>query len=167
MTLETMMKPGQGEGPETESENVVCPSCVHEQPDGGNFCVKCGSPLSSFAGFGPMERILFEGSAYRRVAFGPSSRIVLIGMWLVLGLPVSLVFVTIGVSGDLNDMLGGIALPLLSGGVLYRVTRNYFRQKKQHENDTGSKMIRGHVFTFHIEVYSHENDTGSRLHFPH
>lgn len=116
---------------------VVCPGCLHEQPEGANFCAKCGAPLKSLAGFGPMERIYFEGSAYRRAAFGPSSRIVLLGMWLVLGVPIGLVLATSLLSGDVGSMLGCLPFALLGGAALYRITRNYLRQKATGHGGTG------------------------------
>lgn len=105
---------------------IVCPGCQHAQEEGPHFCAACGAPLSALATVGPFERIFAQGHAYRRAAAGPTSRIVVAGMWLLL-LPQFAILL-------IAPPPAALALLLLFGAthgvLLYRVTRNYLRRTR-------------------------------------
>jgi len=108
------------------TDRLVCPGCLHEQAAGPHFCAACGAPLTSFSTVGPFERIFAQGHALRRAAGGPTRRIVVIGMWLLV-LP-HLLFLLMGPSEGYIFML---SIGLLYGILLWRVTANYVRRSRQ------------------------------------
>ena len=114
----------QPNGPEI----LVCPGCLHEQIEGSHFCEKCGAPLTAFSTIGPFERIFAQGHAFRRAASGPTSLIVVIGMWILI-LPQFLMLVMI-------PFLGAVVYMLTVGAfytaLLFRVTRNYMAHRRQN-----------------------------------
>ena len=111
---------------------VVCPRCLHVQPEGRHFCAQCGAPLTALSTIGPFERIFAMGHMLRSTVSGPVRPIVLLGMWVLL-LPPLLVLVWNIKEIDARERW---ELPLL--GVfsaiycilLYRVTVNFIRQRK-------------------------------------
>ncbi len=110
-------------------ELLVCPGCLHEQEEGPHFCGKCGAPLTAFSTVGPFERIFAQGHAYRRSVSGPTSKIVVIGMWILV-LPQFLVLFAFP---SLATIPLQLILGTLYGIFLYRVTRNYITHRKEDE----------------------------------
>ena len=109
------------DGQRHEPDLIVCPGCLHEQPEGPHFCARCGAPLTAFSTVGPFERIFAQGHAYRRSVSGPTSKIVVIGMWALL-LPQLLFLLTVRTPGSIAFLL---VSGTIYGALLYRVTRNY------------------------------------------
>lgn len=106
---------------------IVCPGCLHEQEEGPHFCGKCGAPLTAFSTVGPFERIFAQGHAYRRSVSGPTSKIVVIGMWMLI-LPQLLVLLAFPSPATIALLL---IFGTLYGILLYRVTRNYITHKTE------------------------------------
>ena len=106
-------------------EIIVCPGCLTPQPEGPHFCVKCGAPLTAFSTVGPFERIFAEGHSLRRAVSGPTSKLVVVGMWLLVVPQVLVLFALRSAVG----LLGGLVVAVYAA-LLFRVTRNYLRQKK-------------------------------------
>ena len=143
--LELLNGTNEAAPPTTEApeggDRIVCPGCLTEQNEGPHFCVACGAPLTAFAAVGPFERIHAQGYAYRRATSGPTSLIVVIGMWLICFpsiIAATAVITTLpaaGTIGILSMMLVGIFCAAY-GTLLYRVTKNYIQSQKSKGDDT-------------------------------
>ena len=56
--------------PVRDPEMELCISCVRPNVPGTNFCVHCGTPLTSYAATGPFESIFAEGDLWRKAIGG-------------------------------------------------------------------------------------------------
>jgi len=114
---------------------IVCPGCLHEQPEGPHFCAKCGAPLTAFSTVGPFERIFAQGHMFRRAVSGPTRPIVVIGMWVLLAPQLlTLAFTTHGIdSTECGGFLVFAAIALAYSVLLYRVTKNYINRRKSEK----------------------------------
>ncbi|HKY33386.1 MAG TPA: hypothetical protein VJV23_12675 [Candidatus Polarisedimenticolia bacterium] len=108
-------------------EEAVCPGCM-EDPEGADFCPRCGAPVGRFTTLDPIKSIDAQGLLFRRSARARIGPIVLVGMWLLLGLPAAVMVLAAVVR---PRTVGWIPL-LTSAGicvlyllVLIRVTRNF------------------------------------------
>ncbi|MCB1093565.1 MAG: zinc ribbon domain-containing protein [Verrucomicrobiae bacterium] len=122
---------------EGEEEAELCVSCLEPNTPGANFCAKCGAPLSAYSSTGPIERVMAEGFIYRAGAECPQKAIVVMGLWILLGLPA--VFGTVaGLGGilfipDLRMTLLNLLILIVSAAVLsvpIRSVRNYLKYRQ-------------------------------------
>ena len=137
-----------------ELAQPLCPRCLEPLPAGVDFCPKCQVPLTVKATTDPYQELISEGFAYREAAEDPRRAIVVIGMWLLWG-PIFLIGTALAIGfvvasvGALLEILSadevtiaavletvvvfalmGVCLGfwlLVSGKLLYRTTRNYFK----------------------------------------
>ncbi len=122
--------------PEINEETELCLSCLAPQEVSAHFCAKCGAPLSSYASTGPIERAFASGFVFRQSADRPRKLVVLFGIWLIfapLGL-VSLLMLFPASSGFTPISLLGLLVLILSAAIIWKTTRNYFRQKPPLES---------------------------------
>jgi len=113
--------------PKQNDEGIVCPGCARVQCADATFCGDCGAPISAVSVLGPLEQVYAEGHMFRRAARGPTSRIVLVGMWLLF-FPSLLVLITTVPRGQWPF---AIPLGFLYVLLLWRVTQNYFQRKSE------------------------------------
>ena len=109
-----------------------CPHCFSPVEEAAHFCARCGRPLTSFAATDPIQSIRTEGLVFRGAAH-TIRPIVVVGMWLLcvpaLGMGVALLAEPKGESG--GSAVAALILFALYGAILYRVTANYLRARKQ------------------------------------
>ena len=117
--------------PDETDEKQLCVSCAFPNEASAHFCVQCGAPLTSYASTGPMEHIFAEGAAYRQASARPRNLTVVLGMWLIFGMPglAGLIFVVSRNTGIVATTVGGFAL-VISVALIWRTTRNYLARKK-------------------------------------
>ncbi len=128
--LELMNNSSTTNHQQDDQDIIVCPGCLHEQPEGPHFCADCGAPLTAFSTVGPFERIFAQGHALRRSVSGPSSKIVVAGMWLLI-LPHFILLLSVR---DLSSIAFLLILGTIYAILLYRVTKNYL----SHRNTKGA-----------------------------
>ena len=131
------------ESSEMQAGPVLCPHCLQGNMEAADFCVKCGTPLTAHAEIDPMGRIFAQGDTYRKAVAGSSKLIVVLGMWLIFGvglLALAVAMPSLSGSGAMAGvkemvmlliwcgMLAGTAI--VSGAILFRTTRNYFRLRR-------------------------------------
>lgn len=102
----------------------LCPNCLAANEPSAHFCVKCGAPLTSHAAIDPMGQVYAQGHIYRQAVGRPASALVLLGVWLIF-LPIALAAFLAGRSVT-TWVIAALAL-----AVLYLVTRNYLRQRRE------------------------------------
>jgi len=137
------MAQAETESSEAQAMPVLCPHCMQPNTEGADFCVKCGTPLTAHAEIDPMGRIFAQGDTFRKAVAGSPKLIVVVGMWLIFGMGFLGLVLAIpsipgsrGVSGAkevvMLVMWWGILLAtgIVSGLILFRTTRNYFRMKR-------------------------------------
>ncbi|HVU26819.1 MAG TPA: zinc ribbon domain-containing protein [Verrucomicrobiae bacterium] len=120
---------------ETEPKEMqLCTSCAAPNLPSANFCVKCGAPLTSYAGIAPFERLFAEGFVYRQAAEQPRRLIVVIGIWIIFGSIAlgSLIIISLGFG---LQMILGVASLLVSIVMLWKTTKNYFFRTKNTKSD--------------------------------
>lgn len=116
-------------------ESELCRQCLAPNPPGAAFCAQCGAPLSSYAATGPFEHLFAEGHAYRRAAEQPQNWIVVLGIWLIFGFALlgGAVLFVMGTEGSSwMQRLLGLVLALMALLMLFKTTRNFIRQKRNH-----------------------------------
>ena len=110
----------------------LCPCCLSENPDDALLCHKCGAPVDAFAAIIPIPRILAEGYVLRNAATNCTSRLTLIGIWILCGIPSLSILFSLGSSrssAPLQNLLFGIiAIAFLA--VAIRATHSYFHNQK-------------------------------------
>ncbi|MBP7088597.1 MAG: hypothetical protein KBB01_04785 [Candidatus Omnitrophica bacterium] len=114
----------------SQKELPLCPACLTKIEPNVDFCKKCGRPLGNWVTYDPINRIHSVGWLYRRLASGPVPLIALIGVWLIFG-PTLLIGIAYMKSGESFGIIIGVLLILVSGIILYRVTRNYLSHRKK------------------------------------
>ena len=129
---------------EVEEETMLCPSCLQANPPDARFCSRCDAPLSAGAVLGPFEQTRAQRFIFHRAATGPSSFIVVLGVWVIF-LPIliacALFFGSMIVVGPLTlQLVLECLLPLFvtafSAALLWRVTANFQKQRRtQSAND--------------------------------
>jgi len=142
----------------TEWAQPLCPRCLEPLPAGVDFCPKCQVSLTVKATTDPYQGLLSERFAYREAAENPQKAIVVIGMWLLWGprlligtaLEMGFVVASVGalfeiliedeltIAAVLETVvvfaLAAVCLGfglLVSGKLLYKTTRNYFRRENR------------------------------------
>jgi len=145
--------------PEFETRSVICPGCGASSRV-GDFCEKCGFPLTTHAATDPLLAIRTEGYAAHQAVTRPAKFLVVIGMWLWIG-PVfllslgGLVFgpflLARGALGfDLEEFMTGLVMIVVSllflsfsGPLVIRPTVNYLRARRQREATPPSRAPGG------------------------
>jgi len=114
------------------SGDVVCLSCGDANDPAADFCARCGAPVGRFMTLDPFKAIYTEGWLFRKSASARIRPIVLIGMWVLFGIPLGTVALfALLRPGGTHPMgylytLGLCAIYFL---VLVRVTRNFIRNR--------------------------------------
>jgi len=111
---------------------MVCPNCSDANEAGTDFCAQCGAPVGRFTTLDPCKTIYAEGWLFRKAASARIRPIVLVGMWALLGVPLSatvlmVVYRPAGVST--LRILTSMGVGLIYLLVLARVTRNFIRNR--------------------------------------
>jgi hypothetical protein len=115
----------------SQKEKRLCPKCLAETEPHIDFCQKCGVPLGDYANYDPLKRIQSTGWLYRHSVSGPSSAIILCGIWLIFGPTFLLALVYIKLLG-LAALFLAIPFMLISSIILYRATKNYIRNREKN-----------------------------------
>lgn len=138
---------------------AACPNCLTANLSIAHFCRRCVTPLTSHAEIDPIGRIYSMGDTYRKACHQPYKLIILIGMWLIFGgqIPFLLMefwgqiqqifnpnyyeyklFELITSTTQKHDYFATIAAMLMSSlvnilclAILFKVTKNYLRLRKQ------------------------------------
>lgn len=110
-----------------DEERELCLVCLEPNEPGTNFCWNCRAPLSSYAAIGPFESIFAEGFIYRAAVERPSRLIVVIGLWVLFGVPNELFgSALIWDHGDLKWTTWSFAIFFVAGLIIpIRSTLNY------------------------------------------
>ncbi len=115
----------------------LCPSCAALIDTNEMFCPECGAPISSVATLDPMQTIRAEGFLLRKATEGKPKLIVVIGVWLLFfPFPIAglLIAANVAINGLGTGMAGffffwgGIALSIIGIAIIFKVTRNYFKE---------------------------------------
>jgi hypothetical protein len=136
------------ESSEMEARPVLCPHCMQANTEGADFCVKCGTPLTAHAEIDPMGRIFAQGDTFRKAVAGSPKLIVVVGMWLIFGMGLLELVLAIPLNPESRGVPGAkelvmlvmwwgilLATGIVSGLILFRTTRNYFRMKRGAEEE--------------------------------
>jgi len=130
----------------------LCPNCLAVNEPLAHFCCKCGTPMTSHAEIDPLGRIYAMGDTWWKATRRPSSPIILVGMWLIFGVPVFMLLILLpsvlseayGISirevtlGGIFGMVVILALIGVYAAVLIKATKNYFRRRAPKTNGAGS-----------------------------
>ncbi|MFC1783449.1 hypothetical protein ACFL02_07670 [Planctomycetota bacterium] len=138
---------------------AVCPNCFTANLSIAHFCRRCATPLTSHAEIDPLGRIYSMGDTYRKACHQPYKLIILIGMWLHFGVQIPFLlmgfwdqfqqlfnpnYYEYGLFGiidsttqkhsyfaDIAVMLTTLLGIILCLVILFKVTKNYLRLRKQ------------------------------------
>jgi len=130
----------------------LCPNCLAVNEPLAHFCRKCGTPMTSHAEIDPLGRIYAMGDTWWKATRRPSSPIILVGMWLIFGVPVFMLLILLpdvlfeayGISireVTLWRILAMLVILTLIGvyaAVLIKTTKNYLRRRNPKTNRAGS-----------------------------
>ena len=140
-----MNPPRDATGDVTEEGTIpdgrdICLNCMAPYGPLMDFCAGCGAPLTPFASTQPFERTLAEGYAYRQAVEAPRKPIVVAGIWLIF-VPMAIVGAGLLANvtwrpfpGSVDNAFaacGGLAMLAISGIIIARTTRAYFRKAVQ------------------------------------
>jgi hypothetical protein len=113
----------------------LCPHCLAPIGQFDHFCPKCSNPITSHASIDPMGQVYAYGSMLHKAISSSSSRpkfIVVLGMWLLLGLPILLMMLSLFLPVRKNDPAGGLVMLVFAlvflavyGPILWKVTSRY------------------------------------------
>lgn len=127
-------------------EQTNCPFCARAIEKADDFCPWCGKPLTTFATTDPVQVIRAEGEMIRGSMVRPTP-IVLVGMWLLFGLPL-LFFMVVPFlmlfdanSGIIDKIIGFSACGFFAWlyfAIVRKVTGRYWAARKK-EKEPGSK----------------------------
>lgn len=121
-------------------EIPLCHNCLAENHPYFHFCHKCNTPLTAIASMDPVFSIWSRGNTWHKAASRPYRPIILIGMWLLFGPRLVMLFYVIYSSGLLTYAVWPealltlglfIAYAVLLAAILFKTTRNYYRLKAQ------------------------------------
>ena len=121
----------------------LCPDCLAVNEPLAHFCGKCGTPMTAHAEIDPLGRIYAMGDTWWKATRRPSSPIILVGMWLIFGVPALglltllpvVLFTAYGITigevtlGGILGMLLILALIGVYAAVLIKTTKNYLRRR--------------------------------------
>ena len=127
-------------------ETITCPACQALNKTHAEFCRECGYAFG-FATLDPIQTIRSEGSFLRKTVERPS-KMVLVVIW-IFHLPLFILCIYIAIYFVLNrDEQGNfssfvffwasVGCAYIACGILYRITRNYSRNRKRVEDWKGS-----------------------------
>jgi hypothetical protein len=116
---------------------VTCPSCQALNDRFASFCDSCGAPIGATATLDPVTNIHAQGFMLRKAVDGPPRTIVLVGVWLMFlpalvvsgGVAIYLIVNFRGLGNFVFFWLGA-GIMIISGVILYRVTRNYISRRR-------------------------------------
>jgi hypothetical protein len=97
---------------------VVCPNCMGQNPPAAHLCLRCMAPLDSFAATDPMLSIMSRYDTLGKASRRPANGVVLAGMWLIMGLPATILLV--GVVMNVWEAVGSMAYLDVAGEALIR-----------------------------------------------
>ena len=124
--------------PETNDDDVLCPSCLTPNGPFEAFCHSCRSPIGATATLDPIHTIKAEGFLFRKAVEGKPKPIVLAGIWLIfLPLLVFSIYAAIRLILDRPGFIyvlffwAFIGFAYVAFVILYRVTKNYLRGQKK------------------------------------
>ncbi len=113
---------------------VACDSCGHLLHPSDEACPNCGVLAGTVSNLDPMQAIESEGRLLTKATEGKPKTIVLIGIWILFA-PVffasAYMAIDIAVERPGTTMTnfiffwGAVGLAIISGKILYKVTRNY------------------------------------------
>lgn len=91
--------------------------------------------MTSYAATGPLESIFAEGYAYRQAAERPRSFIVVLGIWMIFGTMAIAGggFIFMSREGDLQPLVVGTFLLLVSLVMIWKTTWNYIARPRGDE----------------------------------
>lgn len=126
-----------------EGEAMLCTSCLFPNLPEAMRCKRCGAPTSSNAMILMPDAAFAFGFVYRRAVEAPSKLIVVLGIWIhfLPGLISDVLLLLFILAGGIDGWRGfaGIVLALvygaISGSMIFRVTRNYFRMHRHPSID--------------------------------
>ncbi len=116
-------------------EKQLCMRCLAPNEPSAHFCIKCGTPLSSYASTGPFESVFAEGAVYREAAERPRSLIVVVGVWVIFGMIAltGLAMVLVPQDNGIGYRAFGAGMLGISVVLIGKSTRNYLRRPKPDE----------------------------------
>ena len=125
---------------EEQPELLVCPSCLQENDEYGDYCCKCGAPISPTVNFDPFKRIASQGWLYRTAASDSRRKITVIGIWLIF-LPSIITTLTYAFRIDPKEKKGFI---LIAGLLIVHYTgsnyySDYTKLSPQSSADAGGR----------------------------
>jgi len=125
-------------------EACICPFCLFPNLPEREWCKNCGAPFNTSV-MGPFECALAEGSMWRGVVRGRPKPIVLVIIWIwffpafLLGVTAILFGLIAMLAGLFSGVLlvfgAGLFYSLLSGSMLFQVTRNFLTIPKTKFDD--------------------------------
>lgn len=142
----TMEKAPELPEPEVSSgeEACICPFCLFPNLPEREWCKNCGSPYNA-AVLDPFQSALASGVMWRGAVRGRPKPIVLatIWIWFLPAFLLGVVAILLGLFAVLMGLFSGILLvfgagllySLISGSMLYQVTRNFLTIPKPKLDD--------------------------------
>lgn len=143
----------------SDHATLVCPHCVEPITRFDHFCPHGGGPVTAHASTDPLGQVFASGRAYQNAAKS-TRRLVVIGMWLILGPQLPLLiygpFLTLsnlfrpgrsdsyGDGSVLTPISDGLAVEclkaglvigmlVLCGAILTKVTSRYLKARGKHD----------------------------------
>ena len=119
-------------------EMMVCPNCMTHNSPMTEFCTSCGYPIGQYVTVDPINLILAQGWLYRKAVSGRITVFGFWGMWIIFGGAILFMLIFLILSAGVDTDRGiypGLwpyVFPLIVYIViLYRVTKNYLRFKRE------------------------------------
>lgn len=134
--------PAEPSVPDESAPDAVplCINCLAEIEGRTAFCSACGAPVGAFTAMDPMQSIRTSGWFYRRVKNATTTRLGLVGVWLIFGpLVVSVMlsfpdlFQYVPRRLDLREILAsipGIIIFVTEAVILYGATRSFLKSRR-------------------------------------
>jgi hypothetical protein len=132
--------------PDEDSGTPLCTTCLAPAGKLQHFCDQCGSPMTSHAAIDPVGQVLSVGQMVSKATSSPPRRIIVIGIWLIFGVPIAWVMFVFGVM-DIVDSGGSLEQILRTAfllgmfslyiAIIIKTTRNYFRKKSELDSAPG------------------------------
>lgn len=124
-----------------EDATPLCPQCLSEIDQRTSFCPKCQAPVGAFATYDPLQQIHSTGWLYRKASRSRIPAFAVLAFWWILGpviLAAMLGLMSVGRAVELGSArmamwLVFLSISLLYGALLFRITRNYYRQRGLRE----------------------------------
>jgi len=117
---------------ETNTDEIICPSCLTPNASFASFCDNCGAPIGTTATLDPIQSINTQGFLFRKALEGRPKPIVLAGLWLIffpalLGSLYAATHLILNRTrfADFFFFWVFVGVAYVAFVILYRVTRNY------------------------------------------